>query len=318
MRTTLQPILDMLDEGLRLYRRGFVPFVLLTTIGVIPIGLLFGLFIYASTTASNEIIFLFLVLGMGLLSLPIGIYAVGAISRATLALAAGEQPKLRDALRIRPLRVVGMGCYGSVFVTVVNTLVSILSLVCACPLYIALLMFTVVPLSTIGTGAFGEALVGVAFNIIGIGTVVIYGGSFVISGATFCSLIFSLQPFTQEQLRFGASIQRSLDVTTYRLGQNILAWLCASLVFGAVAIAVTVAIGALLPLPLLLALGEDSLVTQGVSAAAWMIGLTLALPPLPIWMALLYQRRVAARDGADLERRMEQLEHGGLRSSAAA
>jgi hypothetical protein len=315
MRTTLQPTLDVLDEGLRLYRRGFVPLVLLTAVGIVPLGLLFGLFLYA-TSLADELTVFFLIIGVSLLSLPVGIYVVGAISRATIALAAGERPNILQALRIPPLRVVGMGCYGSVFVTVVNTLVSIVSLICACPLYFALVMFTVVPLSTIGSGAgaFSEALIGVIASIIGIGTVLIYGGSFVVSGATFCSLIFSLQPFSQEQLRFGASIQRSLDLSTYRLGQNIIAWLCASLVFGAIAIAVTIAIGALLPLPLLLALGEDSLVTQGVSAAAWLIGLTLALPPLPIWMALLYQRRVIARDGADLEMRMEQLEREGLRS----
>lgn len=309
MRTTLQPTLDVLDEGLRLYRRGFVPFVLLTAIGLIPLGVLFGLFAYV-TAQSDDLTLFFLLIGVGFLSLPIGIYLVSAISRATIALADGERPNVLEALRIPPLRVIGMGCYGGIFATVVNTLVSIVSLICACPLYFALVLFTVVPLGAIGSGAgpFGEALFGVVASIIGIGTVLIYGGSFVISGATFCSLIFSLQPFSQERLRFGASIQRSLDLSTYKLGQNIIAWLCASLVFGAIAIAVTVAIGALLPLPLLLALGDDSLITQGVSAAAWLIGLVLALPPLPIWMALLYRRRVAARDGADLELRLVQLE----------
>jgi hypothetical protein len=306
MRTTLQPILDVLDEGLRLYRRGFVPFVLVTAIGVAPLAVIFGLFIYVIT--SDSVVAALVMLGLALLSLPIGMYVVGAMSRITLALEAGTQPNLREALRMPPLRVAGMGCYGSIFLTVVNALVSILSFACACPLYIVMVMVTFVPFSLSGTNELGEALFGVLMSIIGIGTMLIYGGSFVVSGATFCSLIFSLQPFSQEQLPFGASIQRSLDLTTYRLGQNILAWLCASLVFGAIAIAVTVAIGALLPLPLLLALGEDSLVTQGVSAAAWLIGLTLALPPLPIWMALLYQRRVAMRDGADLGARIAQLE----------
>jgi hypothetical protein len=309
MRTSLQPTLDVLDEGLRLYRRGFVTFVLLTAVGVVPLGLLFGLFVYV-TTLVDDLTILLLLIGASVLSLPISIYIVSAMSRATIAMAAGERPNVLRALRMGPLRVIGMGCYGSIFASVVNTLVSILSLVCACPLYFALIMFTVVPLSAVGAGGspFGEALMGVFVSIVGIGTALIYGGSFVISGATFCSLIFSLQPFSQEQLRFGASIQRSLDLTTYRLGQNIIAWLCASLVFGAIAIAVTIAIGAILPLPLLLALGEDALITQGVSAAAWLIGLILAVPPLPIWMALLYQRRSAARDGADLAGRIERLE----------
>ena len=38
---------------------------------------------------------------------------------------------------------------------------------------------------------------------------------------------------------------------------------------------------------------------------AWLIGLMLVLPPLPIWMALLYQRNRAAHDGTDLRVKVE-------------
>lgn len=304
----LRPTLDVLDEGLRLYRRAFGPFVVLTALGSVPFIGVIALLIYSSLAATFPFVGL-VILALGLLSFPIAIYAIGAISRVTIAVAAGAPPNIATALRIRPLRVVGMGCYGGVFLTVVNTLVSMLSLIFACPIYFAMIFATFLPLGLIGSNnAFGEALTGIALSVISIGTLLIYGGSFMVSGASFCSLIFSLQPFSQEQLRFGTSIQRSLDISTYRLGQNILAWLCASLVFGAIVVAVTVAIGAIVPLPLLLALGQESLITQGVSAAAWVIGLTLALPPLPIWMALLYQQRMRERDGGDLHERLAALE----------
>jgi hypothetical protein len=77
-----------------------------------------------------------------------------------------------------------------------------------------------------------------------------------------------------------------------------------SAIFGALAVAVTIAVGVLLPLPLFIALGEASLVAQGVSASAWLLGLIVVLPPMPIWMVLLYQRNVVARYGPDLAERI--------------
>ena len=70
MRTILQPTLDVLDEGLRLYRRGFVSFVLLTAVGIVPFGLLIGLFVYTTTLVDDVTIFLLLI-GASVLSLPI-------------------------------------------------------------------------------------------------------------------------------------------------------------------------------------------------------------------------------------------------------
>jgi hypothetical protein len=64
------------------------------------------------------------------------------------------------------------------------------------------------------------------------------------------------------------------------------------------------AIGTLLPLPLLLLLGEDSTMAQGISTAAWLVGLVVVLPPVPIWMALFYQHNQAAREGADMTARI--------------
>jgi hypothetical protein len=52
-------------------------------------------------------------------------------------------------------------------------------------------------------------------------------------------------------------------------------------------------------------LGEEDPATRAATIGAWLIGLMLVLPPLPIWMALLYQRNSAAHDGADLGQKVD-------------
>jgi uncharacterized RDD family membrane protein YckC len=93
----------------------------------------------------------------------------------------------------------------------------------------------------------------------------------------------------------------------FRFGQNLLIFLCASLVFSAAVLAATLAIGVLVPLPVFFLLGTESTVAQAITAAAWVTGLSAALPLLPIWMALLYRRRRADRDGADLAAQLAAL-----------
>jgi hypothetical protein len=121
-------------------------------------------------------------------------------------------------------------------------------------------------------------------------------------------LIYGLQPFILDNLSFGASVQRSIDLTFYRTGRNLLAFVLASAIFGGIAVAATTAVGVLLPLPLFWALGDESLVAQGISASAWLLGLIVVLPPMPIWMTLLYQQNQATREGHDLAQQIAALD----------
>jgi hypothetical protein len=230
---------------------------------------------------------------------------MGAISRATAASMSGRPVSLREALAIRPLRLIGMGCYGAVFLLVVNMAVSMLSLFCLCPLYLVLGAAMAGVFEAFGGGGtVGAAMAGLLVAIMGVAFVLLYGLSLVLSGATYSSLIFSLQPFVLGNLRLGEALRRSLNLTFYRFGANLLAYLCASLIFGTLTLSVTLAIGVLVPLPLLFLIGTESPVAQALSATALIAGLTLTLPPLPIWMVMLYQRRLAERDGADLAERI--------------
>jgi hypothetical protein len=307
MRNSLEPILSLLDEGLRLYRRAFAPLLILAALVAFPLGLgVVALVIAADWLSSGVGATLTLLLVVA--GLPLSLYVMGALSRAA-AMAADRQPiSLKGALAIGPVRVVGMGCYGTLFSIAASVAVSSVSTVCICIGYLAVVAVIGAALSfTAAAGTAGGAVTSFFIAIGLVGFLAIYAASLVINGAIYGSVVFVLQPFVHERTGIGRAIGRSLDLLLFRLGQNLLVFLFASLVFGAAALATTVAIGVLLPLPALFLLGTESLVARGITAAAWVGGVSAALPLLPIWMALLYRRQAAAREGAELAARLAAL-----------
>jgi hypothetical protein len=292
---TAQPILDVFDEGILLYRRGFVVFVLLTAMWIVPLAVGVGLLI----VFEQEFVFVVLML----LSLPLAVYLVGGLSRATTAVQQERVPGIGEALRIGPLRLLGMGLYSLVFMIVVNILTSVVMTVFFCSGMFALVAVFGASTAAINSelGQAVSVIMGVLFLLL---ILLFYAISLLISGAVYCSLIYGLQPFIQHPINFGQAVQHSINLITYRFGFNLLAFFLTSMLFSATALVITIAIGSLLPLPLLLALGQHSPVAQGVSIFAWIVGLIVVLPPLPIWMTLLYQRNHAAREGSDLVARI--------------
>lgn len=306
MRTTLDAILDLLDDGLRLYRRAFVPMLILVSIAALPLSLILVALVIAAdwlaTGVGAALTLLAVVLGI-----PGSIYMIGALSRAA-AMAVDQQPiRLRAALAIRPLRVLSMGCFGTVFALLASILVSAISTMFFCVAYVVVVAVVGVAVSIGANNGAGEAAAGFLFALAIIAFVVIYAISLVINGAIYGSLVFVLQPFVHERARLGQTVRRSLDLLTFRMGQNLLAFLLASLVWSAAALAATVAIGVLFPLPALFFLGSDSTAARAITAASWVAGLSAALPLLPIWMLLLYRRQVTAREGLDLAERIGKL-----------
>jgi hypothetical protein len=307
MRQTIEPILDLLDEGLRLYRRSFAPLLLLASLAALPLGATAAAFFLAADWLADGLGALLLGAVL-ILGLPLTFYVMGALSRAALMAADGQPVNLRRALAIGPLRALGMGCYGVLFSIVASVAVSTVSTACLCIAYLgaAAVIGGALALGSAGGAAGGAAAVFfVALGVIVF--LVIYGASLVLNGAIYGSVVYALQPLIHEGGRLGAGIRRSIDLLQFRFGANLLAFICASLVFSAAALAATIAIGALIPLPALFLLGTESNVARAITAAAWVTGLSAAVPLLPIWMALLYRRRVAAREGEDLAARIAAL-----------
>lgn len=307
MGQTFTPIMELLDEGVSLYRRGFTRLLLLAMIAAAPVGLVAAaLFLAADWLESGLGALLLLASLVG--GLPLSLYVMGALSRAASMAADGEPVSVRRALAIGPLRVAGMGCYGTIFMMAASIAVSTLSTGCICIGYLLVGVSSVAFAATFEAGgALGGAAAALAIAVSVIAFLGLYAASLVLNGAVYGSAVYAMQPFVQERARFGATVQRSLDMLGYRLGQNLLTFICASLVFGAAALAATLAIGLLAPLPALFLLGPESPVARAIAAAAWVIGVAAAAPLLPIWMALLFRRRRAERDGEELRASMELL-----------
>lgn len=297
MAERLQPVLLLLDEGLRLYRRNFVGFLLITASWFVPVAIAASLVIVAASWL-DEIWPVLLALGALLLLFPLLIYLVGGLSRAAMAAAEGRPVRFREAMAIRPRRAAAMGCFTIIYSIIAQVLSSVASMVCICPLYlVGILSIALIDAASDGGG------LGMGILAAGLFLIAFYA-SLMISGATGCGLFYSLQPWVQERRPFGETLGRSLELISYRIGRNLVVWLLAALLVAAGGLAVTATLGTLLPLPILFVLGDESPIAQAVAAGAWMLGFVAILPPLPIWMALLYRRNVAALEGADLAARI--------------
>jgi hypothetical protein len=303
MTETLQPILALLDEGLRLYRRNFVGFVLLTASWFVPVAIVTGTAVAAESWFDRRYSGLAGVLFFGgglLVFFPLLIYLIGGLSRAAAAAADGRPVRFREAMAIHPLRATGMGCFTIVYAFVAQIVSSLISMACICPLYFVGFMV----LAFVGAAANESSIGALAVMAVGIFLVGFYA-SLMIIGATSSGLFYCLQPWVQESRSFGESLQRSLELITFRFGRNLMVWCLAALLVAAAGLTVMATIGILLPLPLLYTLGEEAPATRAATIGAWLIGLMLVLPPLPIWMALLYQRNSAAHDGIDLDAKVQ-------------
>src|SRR5690348_15065429 len=96
----LQPILALLDEGLSLYRRNFVGFMLITASWFVPVAVAIGLLIVAESYADDQYGIWFGLMAFGvalLLFFPLLIYLVGGLSRAAAAAADGRPVRFREA-----------------------------------------------------------------------------------------------------------------------------------------------------------------------------------------------------------------------------
>ncbi|MFQ3663184.1 MAG: hypothetical protein SNJ69_12410 [Chloroflexaceae bacterium] len=307
LRVALESVLDLLDEGLHLYRRTFARMLVLASLLNLPVSALVATAVIAGDWLVTATGITLLLLG-AVLGLPLSLYIMAPMSRAAVLAADGGTVTLRSALALGPLQLLGIGCYGTVFLLVAASAVSVISSVCFCVAYLFGVL-SIAAFSSAGVvgGAAGEVVSAAGIVTTLVGVVLMYAATLVLNGAAYSSTIFALQPFVHERLPTGQAIRHGLDLTFYRFGQNLLTFVCASLVFGAIALAATLAIGVLVPLPIIFLLGAESLAARAITAAVWVGAVTVAIPLLPIWMALLYRHRLAAWQGAELRTRLAAL-----------
>ena len=144
MRAThaLPTVLEMLDEGLRVYRRGFAGFVLVSLAVLAAIAMLAITFMafVRSELGASEMWLAFGVLVVLLLGYPLLLYAMAALSRAAAAALDGRPIALGQALRLSPLRGCGMLVFNAMFAALSAVIVGIIGSSISCPITYGSLM----------------------------------------------------------------------------------------------------------------------------------------------------------------------------------
>ena len=299
--------LTILDDGLRLYRRHFASFVVIAALVMVPlavVGLLWTTFVQTQLGGA------WIVLGtllMTALQYPILLMAYAGIARATVMALEGQPIRPGPALRIGPMRLLGMGCYSLLFF--------LIAVVCLFGFFVVVVCLPLWGISFGGSmlGALGgSGTLGAAGSLIAVIAGLTFLSVLLVSGAAIATQAYSVQAFALEQRPIGASMSRSLDLLTFRFGRNLLVFLGAGAIVSTLLIAYAgTLLGGGLGLIQLLDLDLSPLTTSVLQTLVSTATQVLLLPPLPIWMALLHRALAQERDGNDLVAEIE-VWHAGM------
>ena len=299
-------VLRLLDDGLRLYRRNLASFLLIGAVILVPMA---GLGILVAALVRTELGQGWAIVGslaLALIQYPILMYACLALSRAAGDALAGRPIKLGAVLRLRPIRAVGMGCYGILLAIVSGLFSSVLVISVACPLIYAML-FGAGFLGSLG----GSSILGAAGSLFGVVVGLIVLSTLLLTSATFATLAYAVQAFALEDRPVGSAISRSIDLLLFRFGRNLLMFVGAGAIIGTLLIAYagTILAGGAGILRLL-DIEPSPIVAQALSSVVTTATWVLLLPPLPIWMAMLHRALAEERDGTELLAAVEQWRSG--------
>lgn len=305
-------VLEVLDDGLRLYRRHLAGFTLVAT-AVLVLLALFSLSLMAFVrseigTSAGWSVLAFVVLL--LLGYPLLLYAFAALSRATAAALDGQPITLWTALKLSPLRGLGMIFFNLLFSFVASMGAGVVMMVVSCPIIYLSATLTAIAASVSG-GSFSSVF---AF-FSGIGQISVLW-TLAVSGAWLASCVFALQAFVLEQQPWGQAVSRSIDVLTTRFGRCMLMFLTAGTIFSTLMLSY---LGSLLTLSFLiqdlLSLNLSPLAGDVITIVLTVASLVILLPPLSIWMAMFYRRQTRDRDGEEIARRVADWRAAALSGS---
>ncbi|OAN46918.1 hypothetical protein A6A03_11465 [Chloroflexus islandicus] len=307
-RLPLQEAINLLDEGVNLYRRYLSTFALLAALFSLPalivtFNLLFSLGDLEETFFEDLFLILAGLLFTSLLMIP-------PLTRATRMAVDGQPPSLRSVLwrwpQIGRWLIASMygGAMALVWVMIMSSVSGVLMFIAFCVL-IAVVFVTSTALST-------SALI-VFLPLIIIAGLIAYFLYLVLSASGLVAALYSIQPIIDDTIPIGFAFKLSWSLLFRRFSYNVLVFACAALLFSVLAVIVTLTIAVLLPAPFGLLFGAEHPLTRGLSAVAWVIGLTAAMPLLPIWSTLHYRQMLAERNGVDLARRIQQAAHSEVR-----
>jgi hypothetical protein len=297
----LPSVLQVLDDGLRLYRRNLSGFLLVATTLLVVIAMLALLCttIIRTQLGSGFGWTMLLLLLLTLLIYPLTLYTFAALSRAAAAALDKQPVTLSSALRITPGRGCGMILFNLLFSIIASVCASMLSVFVSCPMFYLSFLSAALLASvndTVAAAAGAAAIVISQFSTL---------WSLVSFGGWLASIVYALQAFVLEQRSWGAAAGRSIDLLSARFGRSLLMFLGAGAIFGTLSLSF---IGSLITLLLII---EDrfNLTIPDFASDALIIALVIAslvllLPPLSIWMTMFHRQVALEHDGEELARRV--------------
>jgi len=295
-------VLQVLDDGLRLYRRNLAGFMLVATTHMVVFALLaisFMAFVRAEIGSTFGWLFLaaFLLL---VFSYPLVLYTFATLSRATAMAVEGKPISLLNALRIHPGRGCVMVIFNVLFSIVTAIVLAIMSYTVNIPIWIFTMLLTGFFASTADSAL--SAAVGSFFVI---NMVVNFLWSTIVAGAWLASVVYALQAFVLEQTSWSDAFTRAIVLMSGRFWRSLLMFLGAGAIFSTLVIAYIGSLAVLVSTvyerldPELPALVIDAIIIVLVVGS-----LVVLLPPMAIWMALFYQQLAAEREGAEISQQV--------------
>jgi len=294
-RQTLSFMVDVLDDGLRLYRRHFGRFVLLAATAFAPLALVALVVVWLGHAGTAEWVWA-LIAAWPLASLLLGVYWIGSLSRATVTALAGQPIDLRMALAIAPARALR----GSMWAVLrgLRALAYYLVVAVAALAAWGALLFVIRVCLGVALGMAGaprllvDALSQWLLLLGGLGMLVI------IAGMPLANIAFGLQPWFQDEQLPVAARKRGAEV--WRDGDEDGMYFVAALAVLCLGVVMALSLIVLLALPVWHR--SAPFVARGTAGA--LAATLLVLPLVPIWMALLYRKLSADADGGELGSRI--------------
>jgi hypothetical protein len=303
-RTRALPfMLDVLDQGLWLYRRHLRSFALVAAslLTVLAIGAMALSALIRTTLGDSEAWLLFTWFLALLLGYPLLLYAFAALSRAADAALAGRPIALRESLRLTPGRGCMMVIFNGAFAIITGIAAGALGFAFSCPLIFGLGLVGAV-FSAFLLDSSSSAFTAV-FSVFGQISML---WSMSIFGAWLAGLVFALQPFAIDGQGVRAALGRMAALTDAHVGRNLLMFIGAGAIFGTLTVIYT---GSLIMLLVLISENVEITLPTAAGDAITIVlivgSLVLLLPPLAIWMTIFHRRLTHERDGLELAARVD-------------
>ncbi len=301
-RATLDEVMILLDAGVMIYRRYLSSFLALAGIFSLPamivtFQILLTIENLIEARAEDVLLLVSSLLLVPLLIMP-------PVVRGMQLVLAGQTPSLRNVIWQRPQVGRGLLAIGYAgLLAIISMMIFFVvfgfffGISCGVILFI---MYIVVFVSILSNSSFGVLFLPILLFMF----LAIYLLYFVFTSAGLLAALYGVQPLLDDKLSLSRAFRLSWGLLFYRLSYNLLVFICAALIFSTIALIVTVAVGILLPVPFGFLLGAEHPLTRGLSAIAWVIGLAIAMPLVPIWSTLHYQQALIRYTGRDIAHRV--------------